>query len=440
MLDEGFLYIVLVGVFLVLSGFFSSSEAAFLSLQRTRIAHLVSEGVPGARRVANMVGNPERLLATILLGNNIVNTALTAVVTIVVVSYVGQGNQGQGVLIATVVSTVALVILGEIIPKSVAVRKAEPVAFIYSRPLKWTEYLLWPFVVILQWISRGVNSLFGGSGDQPVITEGEFRTLIDIGEAEGEFETAEATMLENVFQFGDRQVREVMTPRTEMVAVQQGATLREFLDIYSGNSHTRFPVYRESSDNVVGVISLKDVLRHISQKGLELEDVVTDAIRDAYFVPETKRISELFDELRAIGNQMALVIDEFGGVAGLVTLKRLLEVVMGPVGEEGESPEGEFKAIDEYTFHVEGGMDIEEVNQEIEVELPDGEYETLAGFVLYILGHIPNQGEQFDYGDLKFEILEMQHLKIEEIRVTKPATISTETDEAQIGPDSGQTR
>ena len=232
-------------------------------------------------------------------------------------------------MIATVVSTIALVIIGEIIPKSIAVRKAEPVAFIYSYPLKWTEYLLWPFVVILQWITRGVNSLLGGSGQQPVITEGEFRTLIDIGEAEGEFETAEAVMLENVFQFGDRQVREVMTPRTEMIAVQQGGSLREFLDTYSENSHTRFPVYRESPDNVIGVLSLKDVLRHISQKGLGLDDSVTDAIRDAYFVPETKRISELFDELRTTGNQMALVIDEFGGVAGLVTLKRLLEVVMG---------------------------------------------------------------------------------------------------------------
>ena len=440
MQDEGFLYLVLVGIFLVLSGFFSSSEAAFLSVQRTRIAHLVSEGVPGARRVANMVGNPERLLATILLGNNIVNTALTALVTIVVVSYVGDGNEGQGALIATVVSTVALVILGEIIPKSIAVRKAEPVAFAYSYPLKWTEYLLWPFVVILQWITRGVNSLFGGSDDQPVITEGEFRTLIDIGEAEGEFETAEAEMLENVFQFGDRQVREVMTPRTEMVAFQQGGTLREFLDIYGGNSHTRFPVYRGDPDNVVGVISLKDVLRHISQKGLELEDTVTDAIRDAYFVPETKRISELFDELRTTGNQMALVIDEFGGVAGLVTLKRLLEVVVGPVGEEGESPEDEYKAIDEYTFHVEGGMDIEEVNDEIGIELPDGEYETLAGFVLDVLGHIPVEGEQFDYIDLKFEILEMQDLKIEEIRVTKPATLPGDSNEAESGPDSGQTR
>ena len=316
-------------------------------------------------------------------------------------------------------------------------RKAEPVAFLYSHPLKWIEYLLWPFVVALQWITRGVNALLGGSNVQPMITEGEFRTLIDIGEAEGEFEPAEAEMLENVFQFGDRQVREVMTPRTEMVSIQQGGSLREFLDTYSENSHTRFPVYRESPDNVIGVISLKDVLRQMSQKGLRLNDSVTDAIRDAYFVPETKGISELFDELRATGNQMALVIDEFGGIAGLVTLKRLLEVVMGPVGEEGESPEEEYRAIDEYTFHVEGGMSIEEVNEEMEIELPDGEYETLAGFVLDILGHIPTEGEQFDFNDLKFEILEMQDLKIEEIRVTKSATTMGE---AAGETDSGQTR
>ena len=437
MQDEGFLNLVLIAVFLMLSGFFSSSEAAFLSVQRTRIAHLVSEGVPAARRVANMVANPERLLATILLGNNIVNTALTATVTAVTFAYAGQGNEGAAVLTATVLSTTVLVIVGEIIPKSVAVRKSESVAFIYSHPLKWTEYLLWPLVVILQWISRGVNALLGGSGVQPLITEGEFRTLIDIGEAEGEFEPSEAEMLENVFQFGDRQVREVMTPRTEMVSIQQGGSLSEFLDTYSENSHTRFPVYRGSPDNVIGVISLKDVLRHMSQKGLGLDDSVTDAIRDAYFVPETKRISELFDELRTTGNQMALVIDEFGGVAGLVTLKRLLEVVMGPVGEEGESPEEEYKAIDEYTFHVEGGMSIEEVNQEMDIELPDGEYETLAGFVLDVLGHIPNEGEQFDFNDLKFEILEMLDLKIEEVRVTKPAVT---LGEAAHETDPGQTR
>lgn len=423
MADGGLFSLAIIGVLLVLSGFFSSSEAAFLSVQRTRIAHLVSEGAPGAKRVSDMISDPERLLATILLGNNLVNAAFTAVLTVTAVTIVGRvvgdENQGVGVAVATAVSTILLVILGEIIPKSVAVRKAEPVATIYSYPLKWAEYLMWPFVIILQFITRGVNALVGGSREQPLITAGEFRTLIDIGEAAGEFEPAEAEMLENVFHFGDRQVREVMTPRTEMVSIQLGGSIQTFLTTYSEHAHTRFPVYRDTRENVVGILSSKDVLRYMSRMGADLESSATDVIRDAYFVPETKLISELFYELRTTGNQMALVIDEYGGMAGLVTLKRLLEVVMGPVGEEGESPEDEFTAIDEYTFHVEGGMSIEEVNDEIGIELPDGEYETLAGFVLDVLGHIPSERDQFDYGDLKFEILEMQALKIERVRVTK---------------------
>ncbi len=419
-MDGGISSIALVVAFLALSAFFSSSEAAFLSVQRTRIAHLVSEGLPGARRVSNMIRDPERLLATILLGNNLVNVAFASVVTLAVVAYVGEDNQGPGVAIATAISTIALVVFGEIIPKSIAVRKAEPVAFIYSRPLKWTEYLLWPLVMLLDLLTRGVNRLLGGGADKPLITEDEFRTLIDIGEAEGEFDPAEAERLENVFQFGDLQAREVMTPRTEMASIRLGVSLREFLGIYSENFHTRFPVYRESADNIVGVISSKDVLRHMSREGVTLDDSATDTIRDAYFAPETKRISELFDELRSTGNQMALVVDEFGGVSGLVTLKRLLEVVMGPVGEEGRSPEEEFRAIDENTFIVEGGMSIEEANQEMGIELPEGEYETVAGFALDVLGRIPSEGERFEHGEMRFRIMKMQGLRIEELRVVKP--------------------
>ena len=439
MTDGDFLNVALVFVLLALSAFFSSSESAFLSLQRTRIAHLVSEGIPGARRVADMIGEPERLLATILLGNNIVNAATTAVITATVVAFVGDDSQPAGVspagvVIATAISTVALVLVGEIIPKTIAVRNSEKVAFIYSRPLTWTEYLLLPLVVVLQWATRGLNALLGGDvSDRRSITEDEFRSLIDIGEAEGEFEPAEAEMLENVFQFGDRQVREVMTPRTEMVSIRQGSDLREFLDIYAQTQHTRFPVYRNSPDNIIGVISSKDVLRRMAQTDLRYQDSVTEAIRDTYFVPETKRISDLFEELRTTGNQIALVIDEFGGVTGLVTLKRLLEVVVGPVGEEGESPEEEFRAIDENTFHVEGGMSVQEANEEMNIELPQGDdYETIAGFALYVLGHIPAKGEQFEYDNLTFEILDMQDLRIEEIRVTK-----SEKTEGESETDSG---
>ena len=422
MLAGGTLSLILIGVFLVFSAFFSSSEAAFLSLQRTRIAYLVSTGIPGAKRVADMIGQPERLLSTILLGNNLMNVAFTSVVTVSAIEFVGESNRGQGVAIATAVSTVALLLAGEIVPKTIAVRNSERVAFLYAQPLKWTEYLLLPFVVFLQWITRGLNAMLGGSEPESSITEGEFRSLIDIGESEGTFKPSEAEMLEKVFQFGDRHVREVMTPRVEMVSINEGSNFREFLDIYAQNTHTRFPVFTDTVDDITGVISAKDLLNKMANEGVDYNASATDVQREAYFVPETKRISELFDELRQSGHQMAIVIDEFGGVAGLVTLKRLLEVVVGPVGEEGEAPEEEFRAIDENTFHVEGGMSIQEANQELEIELPEGEFETIAGFVLETLGHIPALNEEFEHENLKFEIIDMQGLRIEEIKITKSET------------------
>ena len=427
----------LVVFLLVFSAFFSSSEAAFLSVRKTRIAYLVSSGVPGAQRVAKMIEEPERLLSTILLGNNLVNVAFTSVITVTIVDYMGQGREGSAVLVATAVGTVVLLLLGEVIPKTVAVRKSERVAFLYAPALKATELLLFPFVMALRWTTRGVNRVVGTSGAQHTITEGELRTLIDIGEAEGTFEPSEAEMLENVFQFGDRQVREVMTPRVEIVSLQVGGTLREFLDTYARNTHTRFPVYRESADNIIGIISAKDVLNKLATGGLAYDDSVTDVIRDSFFVPETKRVSELFDEMRHTGNQMAIMIDEFGGLAGLVTLKRLLEVVVGPVGEEGEAPEDEYRTIDENTFQVEGGMSIQEVNQELDVELPSGNFETIAGFVLNTLGHFPEEHEQFDHASLKFEIIRMDKFKIEEIKITKTgnhggdAPIETDPDQAR---------
>ena len=410
---------LLIG-FLVLSAFFSSSEAAFLSLQKTRIAHLLSEGVPGARRVANMLNEPERLLSTILLGNNLVNVAFSAVITVVVVNRLDQYNEGVGVVIATIIGTVTLLLLGETIPKTIAVRNSERIAFMYSYPLKWGEYLLLPFVLVLQWITKMFSSRVGGTQeDQPSITEGEFRTLIDIGVGEGEFEHEEAERLKGVFRFGDRQVRDVMTPRTEIVFVQRGSTVGAFLKVYAEHSHTRFPVYWDTTDNVVGVLSLKDILRSLAVNGLTDEDSVTDVIRDVHFVPETKRIAELFDELRRSGNQMAIAVDEFGGVAGLVTLKQLIEDVMGRVGEEGIGTEEEMTLVGQDTYEVDGGMSIDEARDRLELDIEEGDFETVAGWALERLGHIPTEGETFEEDDVAGEIMEMDNLKIERLRLTK---------------------
>ena len=415
---------------LVLSAFFSSSEAAFLSLQRTRIAHLLSEGVPGARRVANMLNEPERLLSTILLGNNLVNVAFSAVITVIVVDRAGEGNEGIAVVIATILGTVTLLMLGETIPKTIAIRKSERLAFLYSYPLKWGEYLLLPFVLILQWITKMISRRVGVTQeDQRSITEVELRTLIDIGVGEGEFEHDEAERLKGVFRFGDRQVRDVMTPRTEIVFVQRGSTVKEFLKTYAEHSHTRFPVYWDTTDNVVGVLSLKDILRSLAVNGLTDEDSVTDVIRDVHFVPETKGIAELFDELRRSGNQMAIAVDEFGGVAGLVTLKQLIEDVMGRVGEEGIGAEEEMTLVGQDTYEVDGGMSIDEARDKLELDIEEGDFETVAGWALERLGHIPTQGESFEADGFTVEIIEMDNLKIEALRLTKNRQTSESSDE-----------
>ena len=426
-------YTLLIVVFLVLSAFFSSSEAAFLSFQKTRLSHLVNINVPGAKRVSLMIANMERLLSTILLGNNLVNVAFSAIITILSVELLGGGPLAVG--FATLVGTALLLIFGEIIPKSVAVRRAESLSLLYARPLKSLEVALFPAILFLQWLSNITQHLFGrDSNSDETITEGEILSMIDIGEAEGTVEPAEAEMLENVFRFGDQQVREVMTPRPEIVSIERGITLKEFLQIYAENTHTRFPVHKESRDDIVGIISAKDILRALATRGVQENESVTDIVRDVYFVPETKPVSELFEELRRTGHQMAICLDEYGGIAGLVTIKRLTEVVVGKVGEEGESPEEEYSNIRPNLYQIEGGMDIEEANEEMELNLPEGDYETIAGFVLSQLGEIPSVGDQFEYKNLLFRIQEMDRFRIESLLIRK--RIQMDTPLASPGPGS----
>ena len=424
MADAQLSSLILIGICILLSAFFASSESAFLALERVRLAHFISTNKPGAQRIANMLERPERLLSTILFGQNLVNVGFTALITVVVLNMLGEGREGLATVVATVVGTALLLIFGETIPKTIAVHQSERITFWYARPLKVIETLLWPIVFLLQGITNWTTRLLGVDPEaRDSITEGELLTLIDIGEAEGTFDPEEAELLRDVFRFGDRQVREVMTPRLEMVGVQRDATLSEFLSVYDEHSHTRFPVYKDSSDDIVGILSAKDVLRAMARNGgIEMDGTVTDVIREPLFVPETKRTAELFAEMRQDGHQMAIIVDEYGGLAGLVTLKRLSEEVVGAHGEEGEAPEDEYESLDENTFQVEAAMSIDEANEELELNLPDGEFDTVAGFVLDRLGRIPNEGETLDYEDLKVEITEMRALKIETVKVTRIKT------------------
>ena len=411
------LYLVLLIVCLVLSAFFSSSETAFISLERFRVQHMVDTKVKGATRVAKMLERPERFLSTILLGNNLVNTAVAALATILAISVWGEE---QGVLIATIGVTIVLLIFAETTPKTFANRHAEKLSLLFVRPIEIISWLFTPFVAILSWISSGVTRLVGGTPvPRSLVSEEEIRTMITVGHKEGTVEEAEADMLHAVFEFGDRPVSEVLVPRPEVVGVEKGTTLADFLALYAESPISRFPVYEENMDNVVGILSIKDVLMALAKGTITSESPIDDLIRPAYFTPETKRISELFSEMRDKNYRMSVVVDEYGGTAGVVSLSRLMEEIVGPVGDELAAAEKEYEPINEYTFQIDGGMRIEEANEEMDLELPEGEYETVAGFVLHLLGRIPKQGQQLRYKGLKIVVTKMKGLKIEEILLTK---------------------
>ncbi|HEY82396.1 MAG TPA: HlyC/CorC family transporter [Dehalococcoidia bacterium] len=413
------LYLALLIICLVLSAFFSSSETAFVSLQRIRVKHLVENNIRGARRVARMLERPERLLSTVLLGNNLVNTAAAALATALAISIWGE----RGVIIATISVTLFLLIFAETTPKTIAAQHAEKLSIIFARPLELISWLFTPFVITLSWIASGFARLVGGkSAPRSLVTDDEIRTMISVGHKEGTVEEAEAEMLHKVFEFGDRPVREVMIPRPEVIAIEKGAKISDFLALYAENPLSRFPVYQENMDNVIGILSVKDVLM-AQAKGLISDDsTIDELVRPAYFAPETKRINELFAEMRDKNYRMCVVVDEFGGTAGIVSLSRLVEEIVGPVGDELAQVEKEYEVINEYTFQIDGSMRIEEVNEEMGLELPEGDYETVAGFVLHLLGHIPRPNEQLRYKNLKLVITEMRGHKIEKILLTKEKT------------------
>jgi putative hemolysin len=413
------LYLVIASICVMASAFFSSSETAFISLQRIRIKQMESEGGAKAGRIAKMMGKPEKFITTVLLGNNFVNTAAAALGTAVVLS-LWRGSEQVAVLLSTVIVTIVLLVVGEVVPKIAAAQHSERVALLFVTPVSLLSWVLTPATAVLGWIGTSFSKLIGGTPTRrTLVTEEEIRTMITVGKDEGVVAEAEAKMLDKVFEFGDHPVREAMIPRPDVVWVEKGTTLADFLTVYSDNPHTRFPVYEESPDNVVGVLSIKDVLMAQAKGEIDEKTPIDRLTRPIVFAPETKRIGRLFTEMQDSGNQMALVVDEYGGIAGIVTLRELLAQLVGRFGDEFPRESQEFQAIDEHTYDIDGSMRVEEVNEELGIRLPGGDYETIAGLVLNRLGHIPKEGEQFRYHDIKLTVREMRGLKIEKLRIVR---------------------
>ncbi len=413
------IYLILFVICVMGSAFFSSSETAFISLQKIRVKHMENHGSRKEGRIARLLEKPEKFITTVLLGNNFVNTAAAALGTAVIIK-LWADHPDLAVLLSTVVVTMVLLVVGEVVPKIVASQHSERVARAFVTPVSGLSWALTPFTTVLGWAGTTVSKIIGGQPTQrTLVTEEEIRTMINVGKQEGVVAEAEAKMLDRVFEFGDDPVREAMLPRTGVVWIEKGTTLQEFLEIYAETPHTRFPVYEDSPDNAVGGLYIKDVLLAQARGEVHEGTTIDSMTRPIIFAPETKRIGALFREMQASNNQMAVVVDEYGGIAGVVTLRELLSQLVGRFGDEFDREPQEFQAVDEHTYDIDGNMRVEEVNEELGLSLPDGDYETIAGLVLNRLGHVPREGEQFRYHDLKFTVKEMRNLKIEKLRITR---------------------
>jgi len=410
-------------VCLALSAFFSSAESAFIALPKLRIRYLVESGVKGASKLAKIAEKPARFLATVLLGNNLVNIAAATLGTIMAVAIWGLP---WGPIIATVGVTAIILVFGEVIPKTFAVHHAQRLSLIYATPIRIIELCFYPIILALERIGLSLTRIVTVSEeDKKIISEGEILSAISAGESEGVVEGNEAEMLHKVFEFTDRPVGKIMVPRTEIAWVEQGTKLTDFLNLYTQGRYSRFPVYKENTDNVVGILHAKDVLMKLTDESDSRDSAIDDLVRPAYFVPESKRLGELLAEMRDGGHHAAIVVDEFGGIAGMVTLGQLTEEIVGDIHDELTDQEKDFIVTGDSTFQLDGGFKVEEANEELQLNLPGGDYETVAGFILSHLGRIPKQGEHFKYQNLKFVITEMRGIKIEKVIVTKEKGVAT---------------
>lgn len=409
---------------LVALAFFTGAEAAVVGANRVRIRHLAEEGAGGASAVMRLWEKHDRFFATVILLQNLFTILASSLSAAMAITILGEG----GIWVATAMLTVVVVVFGEMTPKALAVRAAEATAMAIGPVIEVIMRLLTPIVWPLGKIPNLFSRITGSERPSfPAVTEGELRMLLDIGTEEGSVDEAQGEMLRKVFVFGDRRARELLTPSTETIALEEGTTLSQFLAIYAEHPHSRFPVFQENIDNILGILFIKDVLMAQAQGKLGADDPVHQLMRPALFVPETKRIDELLAEMQTGGTQMTIIVDEFGSTAGIVTTEQILEEIVGQMGDELALATLPYQSIDELTLELTGTMRVEEANEDLSLGLPVGDYETVAGFVLDILGHIPKEGESFLYRNLKLAITEMQGPKIERIWVTRERKGAVET-------------
>ncbi|WP_436902653.1 hemolysin family protein [Halovenus halobia] len=403
-------------VLLALSAFFSSSEIALFSLPTHRVDSIAESGGKDAKTLQALKSDPHRLLVTILVGNNLVNVAMSSIATGLLGFFIG--NQGVAVALATFGITALVLLFGESAPKSYAVDHTESWALRVARPVRFAEVLLMPLVWLFDHLTRIVNKVTGGRAaiEESYITRQEIRDIIETGEREGVLEADEREMIQRTLRFNRTIAKEVMTPRLDMTAVSKDASIDEAIETCVQSGHNRLPVYDGELDNVIGIVEVTELVRdrHYSpEENVDLDDLINPTLH----VPESKNVDELLTEMREKRLNMVIVIDEFGTTEGLVTMEDLVEEIVGEILEGGEQEPIEFENDDAAV--VKGEVNIDEVNETLGIELPEGEeFETIAGFIFNRAGRLVEQGEQIEYDGLNIRVEQVENTRIMRARIS----------------------
>ena len=405
--------IILLIILLIMSGFFSMSETALMALSKIRIRHMVDEGVRGSKLVEKLSQDPSKLLGAILIGNNIVNIGASALATSIAVKLIGP----SGVGIVTIVMTILVLIFGEITPKSIAKQNSEKVSLFVSKPIGIIVKVFNPLVIVFTSISSVFIRLLGGDpkATEPFITEEELRTMVGVSEEEGVLEDVEKEMIFNVFEFADSQVKDVMVQRVDIVAVDVHSTYEEVISIIKAEQFSRLPVYNENIDDVIGILNVKDLIM-----ASECKDnfKVSDYMREPYYTFEFKKITELFKEMKKTRNHMAVVLDEYGGNVGIVTIEELIEEVVGEIEDEyDDDRDSDIIVVKEDEYIVDGSARLDYIGDLIGVTMESEEFDSIGGLVIGELGRFPEQNEEVKINNIKFIVEDIDKNRIKKVRI-----------------------
>ena len=412
-------YLIVFVILLILSGFFSASETAYFSISSTDIERMRNKEDYGSKQVVQLLAQPKRLLITILVGNTIVNigaASLAAIVTLDICKTFGVDLK-IGILIDIIVVTFVILICAEIIPKVAAVKNAKKVARNFAFPLTIFYYLFSPIVSIFHALTQWLTSILKVSKNRLLLSEEELRSIVDLGEEKGTLQQDEKEMIHSIFEFSETIVKEIMIPRIDMVCISTDSKLDSLLSLVTKHLHSRIPLYKDKVDNIIGIIYAKDLLPFVKRKSngdVNLENLA----RPAYFIPEQKKIDELLREFQSQRIHMAIVVDEYGGTSGIVTLEDIIEEIVGEIQDEHDSEQPPYQKINDHEYLVDGGMDLEEMNEELQLNLPTEEgVETLGGFLFGLFGSVPREKQSVSYENYKFIIEKIIRRRITKVKI-----------------------